>query len=541
MTEINEHTVPGTDAAEKENAPVTVKPETAVSDPKPVTWEIFILLTLSFIAAAWYGFGHTSILEVVDPYHGPGIGLTVTHWTLTAAVLLFARIRKTLKITRDGAFLLILSLLLSAVYGIYANTVMKALNLPVLLLSSGQALFTLTGHNGFSPLSGQGLWEGFRRYFASLANSWDVPVRCMIRRKKNGEERQAKTGQVIFGIFAAGIVAVLAVNMLSSADEIFSGMLESMAEQVQHIDGIFVARLLLTFLLGMLIFSHRAGMLREPVKISTVNPGKKNPTVIRMVLAALAVVYGLFAYVQIRYLFAGAESVKMSGGYAAYARSGFFQLVMVALLTLCLIMPALVLCKEDKSVRILSVLVAVLTTVIDVSAFFRMHLYIDVYGLTTLRIVTLWGIGMILLALIAAAVKALLPHVRVCPALAAVILTTWIGMNIMNIDRVVAENQVARLNAEIRQDAGQIRESSGWSVQIAALASDQYWSPDYYAAFEKIEDGQARSDALGLLEKRAEEKRIPHIARDIRYQERKRREITLYDWNTGWLRIPGNK
>ena len=470
MTEINEHTVPGTDAAEKENAPVTVKPETAVSDPKPVTWEIFTLLTLSFIAAAWYGFGHTSILEVVDPYHGPGIGLTVTHWTLTAAVLLFARIRKTLKITRDGAFLLILSLLLSAVYGIYANTVMKALNLPVLLLSSGQALFTLTGHNGFSPLSGQGLWEGFRRYFASLANSWDVPVRCMIRRKKNGEERQAKTGQVLFGIFAAGIVAVLAVNMLSSADEIFSGMLESMAEQVQHIDGIFVARLLLTFLLGMLIFSHRVGMFREPVKISPVNPGKKNPTVIRMVLAALAVVYGLFAYVQIRYLFAGAESVKMSGGYAAYARSGFF-----------------------------------------------------------------------LLALIAAAVKALLPHVRVCPALAAVILTTWIGMNIMNIDRVVAENQVARLNAEIRQDAGQIRESSGWSVQIAALASDQYWSPDYYAAFEKIEDGQARSDALGLLEKRAEEKRIPHIARDIRYQECKRREITLYDWNTGWLRIPGNK
>lgn len=149
MTEINEHTVPGTDAAEKENAPVTVKAETAVSDPKPVTWKIFTLLTLSFIAAAWYGFGHTSILEVVDPYHGPGIGLTVTHWTLTAAVLLFARIRKTLKITRDGAFLLILSLLLSAVYGIYANTVMKALNLPVLLLSSGQALFTLTGHNGF--------------------------------------------------------------------------------------------------------------------------------------------------------------------------------------------------------------------------------------------------------------------------------------------------------------------------------------------------------------------------------------------------------
>ncbi|MBP5726038.1 MAG: hypothetical protein J6Y48_03075, partial [Clostridia bacterium] len=168
MTEINEYTVPETDVPEKEAAPVTVKPETDVSDQKPVTWETFILLALSFIAAAWYWFGHTSILEVFDPYHGPGIGLTVTHWTLTAAVLIFSRIRKTLKITRDGAFLLVLSLLLGAVYGLYANTVMKILNYPVLLLSSGQALFTLTGHNGFSPLSGQGLWEGFRRYFASL-------------------------------------------------------------------------------------------------------------------------------------------------------------------------------------------------------------------------------------------------------------------------------------------------------------------------------------------------------------------------------------
>ena len=538
MTEINEYTVPGTDVPEKEAAPVTVKPETDVSDQKPVTWEPFILLALSFIAAAWYWFGHTSILEVVNLYHGPGIGLTVTHWTLTAAVLIFARIRKTLKITRDGAFLLVLSLLLGAVYGLYANTVMKILNYPVLLLSSGQALFTLTGHNGFSPLSGQGLWEGFRRYFASLVNSWDTPIRCMIRRKKNGEDRQAKTGQVIFGIFAAGIVAVLAVNILSSADEIFSGMLESMVEQIQNIDGIFVIRLLLTFLLGMMSFSHRAGMLRAPVKISPVNPGAKNPTVIRMVLAVLAVVYGLFAYVQIRYLFAGTESVKMSGGYAAYARSGFFQLVMVALLTLCLIMPALVLCKEDKSVRILSILVAVLTMVIDISAFFRMYLYIDAYGLTTLRIVTLWGIGMIMLALIAAAVKAFLPHVKVCSALAAVILTTWVGMNFTNIDRIVAGNQTSRLNAQIQQDAGQIREGPGWSIRLAALASDQYWSPDYYAAFEKIEDGQARSDALGLLEERAEEKgKLSYIGSAAR----KRREITLYDWNMSWLRIPGNK
>ena len=288
----------------------------------------------------------------------------------------------------------------------------------------------------------------------------------------------------------------------------------------------------------MLLFSHRAGVLEAPVKISPVTPGAKAPTVFRMVLAALAVIYGLFAYVQIRYLFAGAESVKMSGGYAAYARSGFFQLVLIALLTLCLIMPALILCKEDKPVRALCTLVALLTVVIDASAFFRMYLYIDAYGLTTLRIVTLWGIGMILLALVAATAKAFLPRIRTCAALAAIILTTWIGINCMNIDRIVAENQVVRLNTAIQTETWQALNGAGRGDCLATLASDQYWSPDYYAAFEKIEDEQARSDALGLLAERADEKRKFTAALNARFAPHKRKEITLYDWNLSWLRIP---
>ena len=525
MTETNEQSLLKPTEAEKETAPETVKgPE-----KKPVTWEAAILLALAFLASVWYWFGHVRFSGTAV-YHGMGIGLTVSHWVLTTAVLILAKVRNSLKPAPAGIFLLVLSLLLSAVYGIYANTAMKLLSLPVLLLLSAQALLILTGHIEYSPLSAQGLWEGFRRYFMSLFHCWPIPFRALS--PKNHEGKKAGAEHIIFGTFAAIGAALLSLVILSSADEMFAGMMESIIEQLENIDGIFIARLLLSFPLAMLFFSHRATLLRDPLKLTPASPKSQNPTAIRIVLAALVIVYGLFAYVQVRYLFAGTESVRMSGGYAAYARSGFFQLVLVALLTLCLILPSLILCREDKPLRILSVIVAILTTIIDISAFYRMHLYIGAYGLTTLRIVTLWGIGMILLALLAAIVKSIRPDTKVCPILAVVVLTTWVGLNFTNIDRIVAENQVARFNAEIQNVTwnSMKEDNEYWTERISALASDQYWSPDYYPAFEKIENPNVKVRALLLLKTRGNKKERGDTASYKTPQ--------LYDWNLSYLKVP---
>ena len=498
MTETNEQSLLKPAETEKETVPESR------NDPekKPVTWEAAILLVLAFLASLWYWFGHIR-LSGNTAYHGMGIGLTVSHWVLTAAALInFLGVKFAL-----------------------------ALNLPVFLLLSAQALFILTGQSEFWPLSGQGLWEGFRRYFRSLFQCWAIPLRAITWRRHDKEEENPNTEHIFFGISAAFGAAILALVILSSADEVFAGIMSNAIKELQKIDVIFIARMILAFLMAMLLFSHRASMLRDPVKLSPVTASPKNPTAVRMVLSALAVVYGLFAYIQIRYLFAGTESVQMSGGYAAYARSGFFQLVLVALLTLCLILPSLILCREDKPVRILSALVTVLTAVINFSAFFRMRLYIDAYGLTTLRIVTLWGIGIILLALLAALAKAFRPDLHICPVLAAIVLTTWIGLNFTNIDRIVAENQVARFNRDTQSETwiSVNGNDSYWTKRISALASDQYWSPDYYPVFEKIENPNAKAQALNLLKTRGNAKRNEGPAY---------RTPRFYDWSLSYLKIP---
>ena len=501
-----------------------------VQEEQPAAWETAVLLALAFLVSLWYWFGHTR-LSASAAYRGLGIGLTLSHWILSGAVLLLAKKRGTLRFTLSGAFLLLLSLLLSAAYGIYANIVMKLLNLPVLLCLSAQALFALTGRNECFPLSAQGLWEGFRRCFRSLFASWALPFRALVRRLCGRAEGAGGAGRILFGLFAASGAAALALLLLSGADEVFAGMMNSGIEKLNRIDGLFAARLILSLPLAMLLFSHLVSMLMPPVELRAVSPGAKNPTAVRMVLFALAAVYGLFAYIQIRYLFAGAESVRMSGGYAAYARSGFFQLVLVALLTLCLILPSLIFCREDRPVRVLSAVVAVLTAVIDFSAFFRMRLYIGAYGLTTLRIVTLWGIGVILLALLAALAKSFRPSLRICPLLAAAALTTWIGLNYMNMDRTVAENQVARFNEAFSGKAWPSAPGGepAFSDRIAALASDQGWSPDYYPAFEKIENPSAREQALKLLKTRS----APKNPGEAPYTFPR-----LYDWTLSDLKVP---
>ena len=145
---------------------------------------------------------------------------------------------------------------------------------------------------------------------------------------------------------------------------------------------------------------------------------------------------------------------------------------------------------------------------------------------------------MILLALTASIAKSAIPELKVCSALTAIALSTWIGLNFANIDRVVAENQVNRFNAEVRQGKWQSPNDTGYADRIAALASDRYWSPDYYASFRKIEDPQARADALALLEKRVGEKRHPLQDSGHRTASPEHRKVLLYDWNLSWLKIP---
>jgi hypothetical protein len=108
--------------------------------------------------------------------------------------------------------------------------------------------------------------------------------------------------------------------------------------------------------------------------------------------------------VQFRYLFGGADLVREVTGlsYSDYARRGFFQLVVVAALSLPLLLVAdWSLDQRDprrvRHFRLLAGLMLLLLDVMLASALYRMRLYTVEYGLTELRFYTTAFMGWLVL------------------------------------------------------------------------------------------------------------------------------------------------
>ena len=112
-----------------------------------------------------------------------------------------------------------------------------------------------------------------------------------------------------------------------------------------------------------------------------------------MALGLLNALFAIFVVVQLTVFFGGRDHVLDTVGlsYAEYARSGFFQLVYVALLVLGVIAASVRWARADSKREMLALrglmgLLCVLTLIVLGSALKRLMLYEDVYGLTRLRI-----------------------------------------------------------------------------------------------------------------------------------------------------------
>lgn len=169
-------------------------------------------------------------------------------------------------------------------------------------------------------------------------------------------------------------------------------------------------------------------------------------------VGALVVLFAGFVSVQLTVLFGGAEYVLGPDGptYAEYARGGFWQLLVVTVLTLLVIGVAGWVAPRRWPVQrwLLRGLVgalALLTLVIVASALFRMHTYQQAYGFTRLRVLVSaveLGLGLVFLMVIAATVRlraGWLPRAVVAIGVAVVL-----ALAALNPDRFIAERNIDR-------------------------------------------------------------------------------------------------
>ena len=151
----------------------------------------------------------------------------------------------------------------------------------------------------------------------------------------------------------------------------------------------------LTHLLIVLVFSWiAAGLLsgvrarRLPSPLSRLTPPRLGSEETAVVLGLLALLFLTFVGFQLGYLFGGREAIEAASGLtlAEYARRGFFELMVVGVVTIAVLLVADALTTARRLFRWLAAVLVACALVILVSAVQRLMLYTDAFGLTVDRI-----------------------------------------------------------------------------------------------------------------------------------------------------------
>ena len=197
------------------------------------------------------------------------------------------------------------------------------------------------------------------------------------------------------GVLLASVPLAIFGALFLSADPVFAELLGNFV----RIDlGAFASHLVVIAILSWLASGYLAGFTSGTRLDGLRGLGLELPTLrtseVAVALGLVDLLFLGFVLVQFRYLFGGAEMVEVTPGltYAAYAREGFFQLVVATALGLPWLLAAdsLLAHRETPAwwtFRALAGVQLALLLAIVASAIQRMRAYLDAYGLTEDRFI----------------------------------------------------------------------------------------------------------------------------------------------------------
>lgn len=479
----------------------------------------WIALLCAGIIAGGYAFLHPSLFSA-DYLYLPGIGLTISCWCALALCCYRIGWRR-LHLNPLSILLGLCALALSASYTLYANSAMRLMNLPVLCVLCILCAYSLRGESALL-LPGR-LLELLREVLCKLGRYFFAPFLAM-RSQFEGKNAKLLTGFAL-GIGICVPLLGLILLLLCDADAMFGKVIDEFFGGFRSQEITMTAWKLARMLLLMLaLFAFIFGLNTEVQHRKEISRRGRIPAVTAAtVLVGLSAVYSVFVYVQCRYLFAGEAAWMAGSSYAEYAREGFFQLVIVALMTLLVVLPALNLLPKNGLIRILCGYVSLLTMAIVYSALFRMNLYIGAYGMTRLRFVTLWGIAAIFAAMIGALVKAIQPRAKIFVVLFIFTLVSWTGLSCINMDAWIAKRNIGAYQSGDIEELDHYYLTNMLSVDAAPVVLE----------FMRSEDGLKVLNDWWAAENWTESYKKEYI-RDLPGNYPK---PCLYDWSIGWLKI----
>jgi hypothetical protein len=289
---------------------------------------------------------------------------------------------------------------------------------------------------------------------------------------RHGTTVNSGTGrQILKGTAIAIPVLLVFVGLFASADRVFRQGLEDIFDSLSLPDMLPKALLWVVasaVLVGMSAYvaTYRG---EGPHEFVTATARRWGTVVTGIVLGATNLLFLVFIAIQARFLFGGEAAIAEYGiTYSRYAREGFFQLIWVAVIAFALLWWA----ERRTTLRsetthgtafiVLATLLTMQTIAVMGSAFYRLSLYVEAYGLTPLRFYSQTFVVWLLvpfLLLLWHRVYERRASTHFAARLAMSLALFVAALNLANPDRIIASTNINREDVK-KLDTDQLRELS---------------------------------------------------------------------------------
>ncbi|MDR2166244.1 MAG: DUF4173 domain-containing protein [Clostridiales bacterium] len=245
--------------------------------------------------------------------------------------------------------------------------------------------------------------------------------------------------RVLIGAGVAVVVMAVIIPLLMGADQVFNHYISrifanfNIRSLLFHLTVIIIAfGLFYSFLWNIGMGENKIRRIPEKFAI--------DPVISGIVLGSVILIYILFCIIQFTYLFAGA-GLPAGLTYAEYARAGFAQTVAVCAINLLIFGIFLRFGPKEagrKFLRALLMALLALTVVMLISGAVRLNLYIEVFGMTWLRLLSAWFILYMAATVALCAIRLFWKRLPVLVLAALLLLIWYVALGYLNPDAFIA-------------------------------------------------------------------------------------------------------
>jgi hypothetical protein len=421
-------------------------------------------------------------------FHDVGLSLLI-FFVSFFSILLFLLNQKQRIINKKYLILILPILLLASTYFIFYNNIFRVLNFIV--------IFILLVIMFMGALSKKFNISTFISNCGNLVLGSVDAITDIKEETHNANFKISFNIKVLKALLITVPIIIIVIILLSKSEALFSNALSSCGEffrnilsfnfksVLQRIVFVSIGTIIFTLFFYNIINNYQEEEVCEYPKKEL-----QDLLTFKILLISLNIIYLVYVILQISTL----VNYLINGGisnYAEYARSGFFELMAVSFINFVIALLTFRYKDVNKTLKVLNTIMLIFTFILIIGALLRMRFYEIAYGFTTLRLLVYFILITEGVMLIPSIIYIWKNNFSIIKTYSIIILTSYIILNFINLDYIIAKENVNRYFKSGKIDINYLIDNLGPNAyfEITRLEYESNYSLDienfkYYVRIE---------------------------------------------------------